>query len=775
MVHITTLLTSGLLLLTTNLQAQSQDIKGTIVDTKNKAIEYATVLMQTQDSTYIGATITDSLGRFQIPNKLEKDKTRQSDFRLIVQHLLYDTFKKNYSYNQNNLLITLKEKSNTLKEITVKGYKPIAKAEGSKISYDLPSLLNGKVVNNAYEALLQLPGVTEKNEVLSLAGTSKINIIINGKISNMSYENLIALLKSYPSNKIKKAEIIYSTPPQYHVRGASINLVLQGYEGKKQLKGQFNTTYKQGFYDNYEAGASLFAASPKLTTDFNYSYSKNHAKGNVVDIYSHHILNNKLYEIVQHNNGTRKTDWHNLRLAMAYQPTKQNKWSLTYNTRISSLDHSLYQSYGTYSNSAYNKKECNPTQFHNILLDFTSTKGFSIGSEISTYHTHSSRHFQELEEDKLADFTTNDKQDIHSINIYADCTKKIKNDWSFNYGGKYAYSTDFNSQHYTTITGNDKSRDDSSSKLYETTADVYLGFKGNIGSKFSFETSLSGEYYQIADYKEWTLFPNLSATYKPSTNNVFQLSFSSDRVYPNYWDLQGATSYINSYAEVQGNPKLKPYKDYSTQLSYILKNRYVFTLYSNYQKDYFTQLPYQSPERLALIYNTLNFDYDYTGGLSISAPINIGNRFNSNLTIAAEYRKVKDAHYNDISFRKEKLHYYTTLNNTFHLLEHPNIYLELDGIAFTPELQGPNTISLPGKVDAGIKWTFSHNNGELQLKGNDIFNTWNPTMKARFSTQNYKMDYTFYQQSVLLSFTWRFNGYKTSHHKELNTSRFGTN
>ena len=45
----------------------------------------------------------------------------------------------------------------------------------------------------------------------------------------MSHEQLTILLKNTPASRVEKAEIMYSTPPQYHVRGAAINLLLKGY------------------------------------------------------------------------------------------------------------------------------------------------------------------------------------------------------------------------------------------------------------------------------------------------------------------------------------------------------------------------------------------------------------------------------------------------------------------------------------------------------------------------------------------------------------------
>lgn len=49
----------------------------------------------------------------------------------------------------------------------------------------------------------------------------------------MSHEQLTILLKNTPASRVEKAEIMYSTPPQYHVRGAAINLLLKSYRPEK--------------------------------------------------------------------------------------------------------------------------------------------------------------------------------------------------------------------------------------------------------------------------------------------------------------------------------------------------------------------------------------------------------------------------------------------------------------------------------------------------------------------------------------------------------------
>ena len=82
-----------------------------------------------------------------------------------------------------------------LPEVMVKGERPVVKAEKGKLVYDLPRLVSNLPVDNAYEAIKELPGIVDMGGGLMLAGTS-VTVVINGKVSTMSTEQLNTLLKS---------------------------------------------------------------------------------------------------------------------------------------------------------------------------------------------------------------------------------------------------------------------------------------------------------------------------------------------------------------------------------------------------------------------------------------------------------------------------------------------------------------------------------------------------------------------------------------------------
>lgn len=50
---------------------------------------------------------------------------------------------------------------------------------------------------------------------------------MNGKPTTMTSEQLETLLRNTPVNRVEKAEVMYSAPPELHVRGAVINVVIK--------------------------------------------------------------------------------------------------------------------------------------------------------------------------------------------------------------------------------------------------------------------------------------------------------------------------------------------------------------------------------------------------------------------------------------------------------------------------------------------------------------------------------------------------------------------
>lgn len=755
-----------ILILACAVSAKSQDITGRVVDMDNNPIEFATIVVQTTDSLYINSTYTDSLGVFTV-----KADTRP--FLLIVQHLMYETYQN--KYNSSSIgNVQLNEKSLTLSEITITGERPVVRVINGKMTYNMPYLLKDKTANSAYEAILELPGVLEQRGNIELAGANDVTVIINGKNTNMGGSQLIDLLKNMPKERIQKAEIMYSAPPQYHVRGAVINLVLESeVSDAPQLQGQINTLYNQGYYGNYQGGATFIYSTPKTSTDLMYSFGYNRERTGE-DIISHHLYENKVYDIEQFDRGHTRTPTHSIRLGNDWYINEKNKLSFAYTSQIQQWARPFTSSTGTLSDSENRKKTDKPIQLHNLALGYTSGFGLTTGVDLTSYQNHTTQYYQEKKIGIEDAFNAQSKQDIRRFSFYADQSHNLGKDWTLSYGTKFSIASDKSSQKYHSLDGQDWSSANSGSELKEYVYDLYAGFSKNFSEKLSLRASLMGEYYKHKEIDYWSLFPTMEITYTANPSHIFQLSVSSDKTYPSYWEMQNTTSYLSGYTEIQGNTDLKPSRIYSSQLNYILKNKYIFTLYANYIDKNFNQLPYQSSERLVLIYKTLNFDYSAKLGLNMVVPFRIGTFLNSRLTLNGYYDKTKSKNYHDISFDKDNFAFYANLNNTFNISSKPNIKAELSGSYITPNIQGPMTISRMYSVDAGIKWTFANDKAILSFKVNDMFNSWTPKdLNLNYKTQNLKMRMIPDSRRISVSFTYKFGGYKEKEHKEIDSSRFG--
>lgn len=742
----------------------AQTVSGRIVDGNNDPVEYATVVLQTADSVYVNTVYSDSAGLFSLNADL-------NNFRLIIQHLMYEVSENTYS-SQNVGAIILQDREHSLGEVVVSGERPLVSVVEGRITYNMPQLLQGKVVTNAYESLLQLPGVREQDNKLSLAGANSVTVILNGKPTTMTSAQLMELLKNIPSERIAKAEIMYSAPPQYHVRGAAINLVLSGgLSDSPSLQGQINGAYNQYHYDNYTTGLSLLYSSPKYSMDFLYSFGYLGERSGL-DLYSLHLYNGSVYDIEQHNKGYGKSATHNLRLGNDFYIGEKSKLSLVYTGMIKPWQHAEESSVGTFSDSDNKKKTDTPILMHNAALSYASGFGLDAGIDYTFYKSHTTQNYKENMKGKEDAFNAQTKQDINRFSAYVDQTHDLGG-WRLNFGAEFMYASDKSLQKYQSLTGKDLSGSDSYSHLKEYTYNLYAGFEKSFSEKLSATLSLTGEYYKYGDFKEWSLFPAFELTYMASPDNIFQMSLSSDKTYPSYWELTSSIGYLNGYTELHGNPLLRPYKDYSGQFNYIFKRKYILTVYANYEDDYFAQLPYQSTEKLALIYKTTNFKYNARVGLNLAIPFSVGSFLDSRLSLNGFYHKVKSDDFHATSFEKDNFVFYTSLNNTINISSIPNIKAEVTGSYITKNIQGPSTLSKMYRIDAGIKWLFANDKAELRLKANDIFNSWSPDyLTMKYNSQNLRMHIVPDSRYITLSFTYKFGGYKEKKRKDVDTSRF---
>lgn len=522
-----------------NMNAES--IRGKIVDSRLNPVEAVTVVLQTADSVYVDAVITDETGNFSFKSELEK-------YRLLLHHIMYKPLQIECSAPDVGL-ITMPEKSHDLKEVVVKGERQFVKVKNGALIYDVSDIARKTASDNAYEAVLHLPGVILRGEGFILAGTNSVTVILNGRPTTMDHGQLMNLLKNTPVSDVEKAEVMYNAPAKYRVRGAVINVVLKDNKSQEPfVKGEAGAEYGYGDYANGKGHANLSFSGKKLSADLLYSADYNKISTNH-EIVSHHTLdNNKVYDIHQSNNGYRRALTHNIRADFDYQIVPNTSLDVAYTSAITPDIRAYEKSTGNISES--DNLKTSDEQMHNVNVHFTSSSGLNAGLDYTFYKNISEQNFVSEDNGIAKCFIANSDQIINRWNLYAGQSHSLSHGFSLNYGINFTFVNDKSSQIYDPRDGSDMSDLDAKTDLDERTYNFYAGTEKSFGDKVSLSLSLAGEYYRLGDYKKWAVYPTFQLSYLPSGNHMFQLGFSSDKKYPDYWTIQESTGYLNSYAKI---------------------------------------------------------------------------------------------------------------------------------------------------------------------------------------------------------------------------------
>lgn len=738
--------------------AWGQTINGKIIDDKQLPIDGATIILQAMDSTYIGASISNSDGIFVF-------KSQQKEYRLIIQHLLYET-KQMVGKGNNAGTIQLQPQDYALDEVIIKAERPFAKVENGLLGYNLAVLTQNQLVNNAYEALTKIPGVQEDRGILTLAGAGKLTVILNGKPTTMDAGQLETILRNTPVSRIEKAEVMYSAPPEYHVRGAAINMVLK-HSNDYSFQGEISANYKNQYFNDGGMNGNFRFSTPKMAFDVMYG-ANNVKKMEYIDLDSKHTQKGELHNIIQ-NEQLRSKYWkHDLRAAFEYNFNNKNNINIAYTGSYTPDLYNNSRTSGNYQTSNVDKYIDN--QMRNITLQYHSGFGLDIGGDYTYYTSNNAqRLYADYQGGSQSSFSMVGGQKIDRYSIYADQKQSLSKGWNLGYGISYRFAKDLDFQTYDKVTGNIQTQN-TYSNLREQTTSFYVSLSKNYTTGTSLSVSATGEYYTIGNYHKWAVYPQASLTYFKTPKHVFQLSLSTDKTYPSYWDMQSSVSYLNGYTELWGTPNLKPMTNYNLNGSYIFLNKYILSLFFTHTSDYFTQAAYQSTDRLALIYKNTNWNYMQVWGANIILPFKVGNWLDSRLTLVGMQMYQRCDDFFDIPFNRKKWVFSGTLDNTFKV--NKNLSFELMGNVQTPVIQGTFDIESIFNLTAGLRWNFANDKLSLSVRCNDIFDTGMPATKVRFKGQNLNMDSGFYSRAFTLHFSYRFGGYKKKEIKGVDTSRF---
>ena len=740
--------------------AFAQNVTGRIIDRDSLPVAGVAVILQTTDSLFIAAEASDLDGRFAIATSVRP-------YRLLLQHLSYEPLVVERSTDDAGTIV-LAEAAVSVGEVVVRGERPLVKVEEGRLNYDLKQIVQGHVVSNAYEALTKLPGVMEQDGALTLAGTSGVTVLLNGRPSTMSAEQLATLLKSTAVDQVERVEVMYAAPPHYHVRGAVINVVLRR-RTDESLTGQLHATYEGGYYNSWCAGGNLAGSTPKFSFDAMYDLVRMRSMREPLTT-TRHTVDGQLYEITQNQSMASDNLTHNMQVGGSWTPTEKSRLDIAYTGSFTPSGRGDLTAEGNYVESR--SRIDDDQAMHNLSLAAQTGFGLSAGADYTHYRT-TSRQAMSVEpvDGTPSEFVIDAGQRIDRLSLYLDQQSDLGHSWKLNGGARFSYIHDDDYQYYLSDAMSDDL--DTDFRLGEYTYDLYLGTSKSFSERLSFSVSLTGEYYRRNDYDRWALFPQASLNWMPSSDHILQAEMSSDKSYPSFWEMSGATTCLDGYAEVHGTPTLRPSSSYSLTLTYVFRQKYIFQLYGNHRIDAFNQSAYLAPDRLAVIYQTLNWDYMSSYGALVVVPFRIGERFSSRLTLTAFDYLIRNSDFYGMDYKRSKWVALAAMENTLRLSRKPDLVFEFGGHYQSEALQCTYDIGPSWRVDTGMKWTFAGGKADLSVRGNDLFDSLTPTSSVNFGAQQLHMGNEFHTRNVTVNFVYRFGGYREKERKEVDTSRFG--
>ena len=651
----------------------------------------------------------------------------------------------------------------SLPEAMVTGEKPVVKADKGKLIYDLPHIIKDLPVDNVYDAIKELPGVTERDGSFTLAGRG-VKVVIDGKVTNMSSEQLNTLLKSIPASSIANAEVMYSAPARYQVRGAMINITLKKADDSiAPVVGEVGGKWQ---YDNrhaFQERASLIVNKGKFSGDILYSHT--HGKSfSETGSEAHHSLNDgTVHEIIDASTSESQSHRHNWRVGADYNFGQKHSLSGVY-TGSYAKGTGVYTTTG-FHNAVNNALSVN--QMHNGRIDYNTPFGLSAGAEFTSYKAPIIQALNNLDGSNI--LTANDNQNITRWKAFVSQEHNTKNGWGINYGVNFNMAKDDSWQKYT---GTGELPGDMSAVQRENILNIYAGFNKSFGDKLMMDVSLAGERYESEVWKKWDIYPNAVLLYTPNKDNLFQLYINGNRDYPEYWAVKSATNISSGgYSEIIGNPDLSPASSWFAQFIYLFRNKYMLAAWFGHTDNYFIQTQYLDPNRLKSIFKWVNFDYQQTAGLQLAIPFKAGQWLDSRLTVTGQYQHEKDSDFYDMSFDRHKVYLYVILNNSFTISRKPHLIMNVNGSYNTAAIQGLYDMPQSGNLDMSLTWRFLKEKANLTVGCYDVLETQGISPYMNYGKQVVYNHYPSYRE-FKLTFSYRFGAYKDKERKEVDTNRF---
>jgi iron complex outermembrane recepter protein len=643
-----------------------------ITDVKDSSIIGATVaLTRSSDSTIVKLSITGvdgSLNFEDVPAGNYYFRVTAIGFKKVNSNAFtVDTEHASIMVGSLKLMMDVSQ----LREVTVQARKPFIEHLDDRTVINV----NNSIVSagsTALEVLSRSPGVlVTGTDNIVLKGKPGVVVMIDGKPTNLSATDLANMLRSISASSIDKIELITNPSAKFDAAGGAgiINIRLKKDE-RFGMNGSVNGSFGQGIYDKISSGINMNYRNNKINIFGGYNYLD---KKDYLDItFNRTFFENGVLDggSIQHSFLHRPFLSHLLKAGLDYSPSKtttigfvvtglysQNNPNGTDNTDV--LDSTATQKVSSFRTTS---ESFRPKHSYTGNLNFRhdlDTSGQAVTADVNYAHYGNNTHdnyttdFFNLDGSPSQPGSISSDRNSGGLNIYAvkaDYVLPLKGQASLETGFKTSYVKTDNNLVFDRLINNAEVVDSTLSNHFIYTENInalYVNFNKSFaqyklrlglraeqtiakGNQLTTDSSFRDSYIQ--------LFPNLFFSDKLNDQNELNFSFGRRVDRPTYDQLNPFKFFLNPAYFIEGNPFLKPQFTYAGTLTYMLDQKYTFSVaYSNTTKDIILILAPDPAAPQTIIQQDQNLASFQIYTISLSMPFDPFKWWSSNNSFNAYY------------------------------------------------------------------------------------------------------------------------------------------
>jgi outer membrane receptor protein involved in Fe transport len=558
-------------------------ITGKIIDSNTKEpLEYATVILNNQETKQLSGGITDENGNFNI-------KINTGTYDISFEFISFKTIKisnKIINSSINFGTIKLSEDADELDEIVIIAEKSTVEIRLDKRIYNVGKDMTVRG-GSASDVLDNVPSVDVDVEGnVSLRGNENVRILIDGKPSALVGLSGTDALRQLPADAIERVEVVTSPSARYDAEGTAgiLNIILR--KGVATgLNGSLNATI--GDPTQYRIASNINFRTKKVNLFTNLGYRNSSGPGNFLTNLST-FENESINSLrIEDRNFERNRNGYNINVGLEYFLSKESSITGTYFFRDSdnkNLSNNIIRVFDindilefsdtriqdedeidTTSQFALNYTNNINSSGHKLTIDFQ----YSESEEIEKAFIN----------DSLAEENNITTEDSKNTLIQSDYVLPIGENTQFEIGYRGEFQ-DLTSDFLVTRTPT-LDFDPSNNLVFKQNVNAIYSQFGSKLNKFSYLLGLRTEITDVKvrltntnekfDYKYTELFPTINVGFERTEDQSFTIGYSRRLRRPRFWYLNPFESRSSQNVIYKGNPALIPTFTNSFDLGFLQK------------------------------------------------------------------------------------------------------------------------------------------------------------------------------------------------------------